>query len=98
MGTINITRAHGLGLEKAKKIAREWQFVGEKEYGLNCDCTVTDDADIINFKRSGVSGTLKVTEDAFEMKAKLGFLLSAFQERIETEIHQNLDKLIADNA
>lgn len=97
MAAINIKREHQLGLQKARELARQWQEKGEEKYDLTCDCTVTDDADEIKFKRSGVSGKLRVTDSEFIMDAKLGFLLSAFKERIETEINKNLDKLIASN-
>ncbi len=42
-----------------------------------------------------MNGTLTVTRDRFELNAKLGFLLSAFSEKIEGEIVKNLDALIA---
>ena len=49
----------------------------------------------MQFTRSGVNGKLKVTADRFELDAKLGFLLGAFKERIESEIVKNLDTLLA---
>ena len=55
--------------------------------------------DEVCFTRSGVSGTLHVTKDKFELNAKLGFLLGAFKSRIESEIVKNLDDLLrADEA
>ena len=55
--------------------------------------------DEVCFTRSGVSGTLHVTKDRFELNAKLGFLLGAFKSRIESEIVKNLDDLLqADEA
>ena len=55
-----------------------------------------DLTDTIAFERSGVSGTLTVAGDSFELRAKLGFLLSAFSARIEDEISSNLDALLGD--
>jgi putative polyhydroxyalkanoate system protein len=49
----------------------------------------------VQFARSGVNGTLRVSADHFELDAKLGFLLGAFKERIEGEIVKNLDELLA---
>jgi hypothetical protein len=40
-------------------------------------------------------GTLRVSAQHFELNAQLGFLLSAFKERIEGEIVKNLDQLLA---
>jgi putative polyhydroxyalkanoate system protein len=61
------------------------------------ECTYEEgkDEDLVSFTRSGVSGTLAVTKDRFELQAKLGFLLGAFKDRIEEEIVKNLDTLIA---
>jgi hypothetical protein len=42
-----------------------------------------------------VSGTLRVSHTQFELTAKLGFLLSAFKDRIEADLQKNLDKLLA---
>ena len=42
-----------------------------------------------------MDGTLVVSHDRFELKAKLGFLLGAFKERIEREIVSNFDALLA---
>ena len=50
--------------------------------------------DICSFTRSGVSGTLMVDKDTFVLTAKLGFLLGAFKDKIESEIVKNLDALI----
>lgn len=52
-------------------------------------------SDLVSFTRSGVKGELKVTRDRFVLDARLGFLIGAFRDRIETEIVRNLDKLLA---
>ena len=61
------------------------------------ECTIEegDSADTVHFTRSGVKGTLEVSADAFELRAKLGLLLGAFKGRIEAEIVKNLDTLLA---
>jgi hypothetical protein len=41
-----------------------------------------------------VKGDLTVSQDLFELNAQLGFLLSAFKDRIEEEIVKNLDDLL----
>jgi len=52
----------------------------------------------VEFKRSGVQGTLTVAADHFDLNAKLGFLLGAFSKTIEGEIEKNLDALLAKSA
>ena len=49
----------------------------------------------MSFSRSGLSGTLEISASVFRLQAQLGFLLSAFKDRIEAEIEKNLDELIA---
>ena len=56
------------------------------------------EGDVVEFTRAGVDGRLAVTADAFELRAKLGFLLGAFRDRIESEIEENLDALLAAGA
>jgi len=38
---------------------------------------------------------VEVSGQRFELRARLGFLLGAFSERIEQEITRNLDELLA---
>ena len=44
----------------------------------------------------GANGELKITKDRFELDARLGLLLGAFKERIESEIVKSLDLLLAE--
>ena len=62
---------------------------------MACTYEEGDAMDEVTFTRSGVNGTLKVLPHAFELDAKLGFLLGAFRDRIESEIVKNLDALLA---
>jgi putative polyhydroxyalkanoate system protein len=92
---IQIHRKHKLGLPQARKIAFRWAEQVEEEFDMTCTYEEGKTQDEVCFTRSGVSGTLKVTKDHFELDAKLGFLLGAFRERIESEIVKNLDSLLA---
>lgn len=95
MADIRIARDHALGLPKARELAFHW--AEEAESGLDMACTYEegDTEDLVRFKRSGVDGELRVTASQFLLTAKLGFLLGAFKERIESEIVKNLDALLA---
>lgn len=62
---------------------------------MSCTYEEGDDCDEVQFTRSGVNGTLKVSAERFELDARLGFLLGAFKDRIEDEIVKNLDTLLA---
>ena len=95
MADIHIEREHALGLHEARKIAFRWAEQAEEEFDMECTYEEGRTSDLVSFRRSGVHGTLAVTQDRFELDAKLGFLLGAFKDRIEGEIVKNLDALIA---
>ena len=95
MPDIHITRDHKLGLPEARKLAFKWAEMAEEKFEMECTYEEGKTADLVTFTRSGVNGELKVTKDKFELDARLGFLLGAFKDRIETEIVKNLDTLLA---
>jgi len=98
MADIKIHRPHKLGLAKAREVARSWAEELEKRFDMVCTVIEGKTQDTVEFKRSGVSGTLVVAPDHFDLRAKLGFLLGAFSKTIEGEITKNLDQLLADSA
>ena len=98
MADIHIHRSHGLGLTKARKTAWKWAEHVEEKFGMECTVIEGEDSDVVEFTRAGVDGRLLVTGDAFELDAKLGFLLGAFRGKIETEIEGYLDALLAAGA
>ena len=95
MPDITIHRDHALGLDRARKLARAWAEQVEQKFEM--ECTVAEGAagDTVEFKRTGVSGTLVVAADHVDLTAKLGFLLGAFAKTIEAEIVKNLDAMLA---
>lgn len=95
MADITIHRTHTLGLPAARKVALTWAEQAEGEFGMECTYEEGKTADLLSFKRSGVTGTLNVTKTEFNLDAKLGFLMSAFKEKIEHAIVKNLDGLLA---
>ena len=98
MADIRIQRAHRLGLPKARKVAWQWAEDAEKRFQMACTVIEGEDGDTVEFTRPGVDGRLVVRADRFDLEARLGFLLGAFRQRIESEIEQNLDALLAANA
>jgi len=95
---IRIQRAHKLGLPKARKVAWQWAEDAEKRFEMACTVIEGKDSDTVEFTRPGVDGRLLVAADRFDLEARLGFLLGAFSKRIEAEIEQNLDALLAASA
>lgn len=98
MADLHILREHTLGLPVARKIAFAWAEQVESDFDMECSYAEGKTADEVQFSRSGVTGTLQVTGQSFELRAKLGFLLGAFKGRIEAEIVKNLDDLLAPKA
>lgn len=94
MTTLHIHRQHNLGLERARAVASRWTSEARDNLSLICHVTSEAAQDTIAFSRSGVSGTLVVTGDTFELRAQLGFLMAAFAPAIEAEVTQNLDRLL----
>ena len=79
MADLHIVRKHALGLAGARKIAFKWAEQVEIDLGLSCTYEEGRSADRVCFSRSGVQGELQVTKEAFELDAKLGFLVGAFK-------------------
>lgn len=98
MADIQIEREHALGLLEARKVAFKWAEQAGEKFDMTCTYEEGITSDLLSFSRSGVNGTLTVTEDSFELSAKLGFLLGVFKEKIEGEITRNLDALIAEKS
>ena len=94
MADIHIHRDHSLGLTRARKVAWDWAEKAEAKFGMECSVLEGETSDTVEFSRSGVTGTLVVAADHFDLQAKLGFLLGAFSKTIEGEIQQNLDELL----
>lgn len=95
MAELHILRQHTLGLPAARKIAFRWAQQVETEFGMSCSYEESRTLDQVCFSRPGVDGTLHVTKDKFELKAKLGFLVGAFKASIEKQIVKDLDDLLA---
>ena len=94
MPDIHIHRDHSLGLARARKVAWDWAEHAESKFDMECTVLEGETSDTVEFTRSGVSGTLIVAADHFDLNAKLGFLLGAFAKTIEGEIQKNLDELL----
>ena len=95
MADIHIHREHHLGLKAARKIAFAWAEKAEKKLDLECVYEEGDTEDLLSFTRAGVKGTLVVDAQQFELRAQLGLLLGAFKDRIESEISDQIDALLA---
>ena len=94
MPDIHVRREHALGLTEARDVATRWIEEARTRLDLECEVARGEVADTVRFGRTGVSGTLVVAADHFELRARLGFLLGPFSRTIEAEIGRNLDTLL----
>lgn len=94
MTDIHIQREHTLGFTAARKLANEWLEQAETRMGMTCEYTEGATSDEISFRRAGVAGTVQITDNRFVLDAELGFLWSAFKDKIETEVARKMDKLL----
>ncbi|MDR6213035.1 polyhydroxyalkanoic acid system family protein [Paracidovorax wautersii] len=103
MPDIHIHRPHQLGLPQARLAARRWADKARDKFDMECtyvEAPAPGDGgeaaapDTLHFQRPGMQGTLQVAADGFELQAELGFLFSAFKERIEQELQAQFDKLL----
>ncbi len=95
MAHIHMVREHPLGLAAARKAAQGWARQVEDKLDMTCTFETGQDGDRVRFERAGVTGTLLVTKERFELDARLGLLLGAFKGRIEAEITKYLDEMLA---
>ncbi|MEO7243840.1 MAG: polyhydroxyalkanoic acid system family protein [Rubrivivax sp.] len=98
MADIEIHRKHRLGLAKARALAWQWAENLEQQFGGECTMVEGASSDTVEFVRPGVTGTLVVAADHFDLRAELGFLVRAFRASIEAEIVKNLDALVGTGA
>ena len=95
MAEIRIRRDHTLGLARARNVAWKWAEHVEKEYEMECTVVEGETSDTVQFKRSGVNGSMIVTAEHFEVSAKLGLLMGAFAGQIQAEVARQLDEALA---
>lgn len=86
MAGIDIRHPHSLPLAKARKSVEQVA----KTLSERFDMDYAWDGDTLAFNRSGVDGRIAVGEKDLHVTAKLGFLLSAMQGTIESEIRRVL--------
>ena len=86
MSAIDIHARHKMNREDAQDAADQLaQDLADKfdiEYGW--------DEDTIYFERTGVNGSIKVDGKQIHIVAQLGFMLSMFKDRFESEIRRYL--------
>ncbi|GAB3250749.1 polyhydroxyalkanoic acid system family protein [Chitinimonas naiadis] len=84
--SIHIQYPHNKPHDEARQLAQQVAEEMKKEFSMDYRW----DGDVLHFQRSGVAGQLTVAPAEVVVVAKLGFLLSALQPRIEAEVRKFL--------
>ncbi|GLK91484.1 polyhydroxyalkanoic acid system family protein [Pseudomonas turukhanskensis] len=91
MARITVERSHTLGLDGARAKAEALAERLAGEYAVRYQWK----GDVLEFKRSGADGTIKVGEDSVRVELSLGLLLSAMSGTIKREIEKGLDESLS---
>ena len=94
MADIDLKRVHNLGMKAARGKADEMAEHLGKKFGLKGDW----EGNVLKFERSGVSGSLAITDKDLRLLVSLGFLLKAMKGSIEQAVVHELDTLFAAKA
>jgi putative polyhydroxyalkanoate system protein len=90
MSAIDIRRTHTLSLAQARALAERMAARLSEQFDLD----YAWEARTLRFRRDGVEGALTVARREIRIEARLGFLLSLLQPRIEREILAQLDEVL----
>lgn len=91
MANIRIKRKHNLGRDEVRK--RIDKITGRLQDKL--EATISWKGNTLNFKRSGVSGSLDVGENYLDCEIKLGMLLTPLKGKIESALNEEIDKALS---
>jgi putative polyhydroxyalkanoate system protein len=94
MADITLVEDHKLSMDAARTAAQKVADQMTSDYEMTCGW----EGDVLAFKRSGVSGTLALTEGRAQLEISLGFMLKGFKSRIEEQVGRNMRKLFNGDA
>jgi putative polyhydroxyalkanoate system protein len=85
MASLVFERQHALGLDVARAVADRLAQEMRNDYGVD---SRWDGNDLV-FSRVGLSGVLRINPDSVRLDAQLGFLFSAYKNKIEASMAGN---------
>ena len=94
MADITLVEDHKLSMDAARAAAQKVADQMTSDYEMTCGW----EGDVLAFNRSGVSGTLALSEGRAQLEIKLGFMLKGFKCRIEEQVGRNMRKLFNGDA
>jgi putative polyhydroxyalkanoate system protein len=90
---ISIKQTHQLSPRNAKAAAQKMADRMAVEY----DVSASWEGNVLNFERSGLSGTLALHEKEAQLDVTLGFLLKAFSAKLEEKMVQQMKNVFRCN-
>ena len=93
MANIHIKQQHNLAHDEARKRVEE--IARDLKKKLNADYAWKGES--LQFKRSGASGSIDLSDEFIELNIKLGMLLAPMKGKIESAIKEKLDLALQDN-
>jgi putative polyhydroxyalkanoate system protein len=94
MSDITLVEKHTLTMAQAREVAQQVAEQMKKDYEIG----YAWEGDVLNFKRSGVSGTLALADGQATLDITLGFMLKGFRKKIEEQVGRNMHKLFSADA
>lgn len=94
MSDITLVEKHTLTMAQAREVAQQVAEQMKKDYEIG----YAWEGDVLNFKRSGVSGTLALADGQATLDIALGFMLKGFRKKIEEQVGRNMHKLFSADA
>ena len=91
MSQILIRRRHSLTRAQARRVANAVAEELAANYGVQASWT----GDTLHFKRTGLSGTLRLGSAEFTLDVSLGIVLAAFRDRISEAIRSRLELMLS---
>jgi putative polyhydroxyalkanoate system protein len=94
MADFTIVQQHSLSMEGARAAA---QKVAD-QMAVDYEMTHQGVGEVLEFKRSGFSGTLALSEGSVQLEVVLGFMLRGFAKKIEEQVSKNMNKVFCGDA
>lgn len=91
MSSIDISRRHDLGMERARAIIERVAAAVSRKFSVDC----VWEGNTLRIRRNGVDGRIDVSADSVRVHVQLGMMASMFKGTIEDEIRHQLDEHLA---
>lgn len=88
MASIDITRRHGLGRERARQVVERIAQDLIRRYAVQTQWH----GDTLLVRRNGIEGRIEVGEDSVRMHAQLGLVVGMLKGTIEQEVQRQFER------